>query len=291
MKKAKLHTRLIYMLPALVLFIAMVVVPVFMSLYNSFFDWDGINPKNFIGLANFKELLTDTQVRGALINTLKLTLVSTFLQLPLGMLIALIVTSKKIRGKKFFQSIYFLPVVLSASIVGIMWTQIYDPNQGLLNVFLDKIGLSSLKHAWLGEPKTALISVVVVMLWFYVGNYVLIYYGALTSIPADILEYADLEGVPPVTRFFKIQLPLIWPTIQLTTLLVIVNSLRYFDLVYIMTKGGPNHSTDVLATVIVQNAFDSMRFGYGSAISMFLFLLGSVFLVVINRMMQREDVY
>lgn len=291
MKKAKLHIRLIYMLPALVLFAGLVVVPVILSLYNSFFEWDGINSKIFIGLNNFKELIHDTQVKGALVNTLKMTFVSTCLQLPIGMLIALIVSSKKIKGKKFFQSIYFLPVILSASIVGILWTQIYDPNQGLLNVFLGKLGLQNLQHAWLGEPGTALVSVMVTMLWFYVGNYVLIYYSALQSVPADVMEYAELEGVPPITRFFKIQLPLIWPTIQLTTMLVIINSLRYFDLIYIMTKGGPNHSTDVLATVIVQKAFDSMRFGYGSAISMFLFLMGAVFIVIVNKLMQKENIY
>jgi len=291
MKKAKLHVRLIYMLPALVLFIGMVVAPVCMSLYNSFFDWNGINDKIFIGLSNFKEIIHDEVVKNALINTLKMTFVSTCLQLPIGMLIALVVSSKKVKGKKFFQSIYFLPVILSASIVGILWTQIYDPNQGLFNVFLGKIGMENLQHAWLGEPGTALGAVMIVMLWFYVGNYVLIYYSSLQSIPSDIIEYAELDGVLPIVRFFKIQLPLIWPTIQLTTMLVIVNSLRYFDLVYIMTKGGPNHSTDVLATVIVQEAFDSMRMGYGSAISMFLFLLGTVFILIVNKLMKKESIY
>ena len=222
---------------------------------------------------------------------MKMTFVSTCLQLPIGMLIALVVSSKKVKGKKFFQSIYFLPVILSASIVGILWTQIYDPNQGLFNVFLGKIGMENLQHAWLGEPGTALGAVMIVMLWFYVGNYVLIYYSSLQSIPSDIIEYAELDGVLPIVRFFKIQLPLIWPTIQLTTMLVIVNSLRYFDLVYIMTKGGPNHSTDVLATVIVQEAFDSMRMGYGSAISMFLFLLGTVFILIVNKLMKKESIY
>lgn len=291
MKKAKLHVRLIYMLPALVLFIGMVVAPVGMSLYNSFFDWNGINDKIFIGLSNFKEIIHDEVVKNALINTLKMTFVSTCLQLPIGMLIALVVSSKKVKGKKFFQSIYFLPVILSASIVGILWTQIYDPNQGLFNVFLGKIGMENLQHVWLGEPGTALGAVMIVMLWFYVGNYVLIYYSSLQSIPSDIIEYAELDGVLPIVRFFKIQLPLIWPTIQLTTMLVIVNSLRYFDLVYIMTKGGPNHSTDVLATVIVQEAFDSMRMGYGSAISMFLFLLGTVFILIVNKLMKKESIY
>ena len=111
MKKAKLHVRLIYMLPALVLFIGMVVAPVGMSLYNSFFDWNGINDKIFIGLSNFKEIIHDEVVKNALINTLKMTFVSTCLQLPIGMLIALVVSSKKVKGKKFFQSIYFLPVI------------------------------------------------------------------------------------------------------------------------------------------------------------------------------------
>lgn len=138
MKKAKIHIRLIYMLPALILFISMVVAPVGMSLYNSFFEWNGITDKIFIGFDNFKELIHDDMVKRALINTLKMTFVSTCLQLPLGMLIALIVSSKKVKGKRSLQSIYFLPVILSASIVGILWTQIYDPNQGLINGFLGK---------------------------------------------------------------------------------------------------------------------------------------------------------
>ncbi|HBN05747.1 sugar ABC transporter permease [Blautia liquoris] len=291
MKNVKMRIRLFYMLPAMAFFIGLVIIPVGMSLYNSFFEWNGINTKIFIGLGNFKELIKDKQISGALINTLKLTFASTFFQLPIGMVIALLVTGKKTKFKGLFQSVYFLPVILSSSIVGILWTQIYEPNLGLVNLLLEKLGLERFQHAWLGEPQTALYAVIFVMLWFYVGNYVLIYYGALESIPSDILEYSELDGVPPVTKFFKIQLPLIWPTIQLTTMLVVVNSLRYFDLIYIMTKGGPNHSTDVLATVIVREAFDSMRFGYGSAISMFLFLLGTIFIVIINRLMKKESVY
>lgn len=291
MKKVKPSTRLFYMLPALALFVALVILPVFMSMYNSFFQWDGIGAKIFIGIDNFKELIHDSQVKTALINTLKLTIVSTCLQLPAGMLIALIISSKKIKGKRFFQSIYFLPIILSASIVGILWTQIYDPNQGLLNFFLGKIGLEKYQHAWLGEPGVALNAVIITMLWYYVGNQVLIYYSALKSIPADVMEYAELDGVTPVVRLFKIQMPLIWPTIQLTTLLAVVNSLRYFDLIFIMTKGGPNHSTDVLASVIVQKTFDSFRFGYGSAISVFLFMLGVVFIIAINKIMKRDTDY
>lgn len=291
MNKMKVRTRAVFMAPTLVFFVGIVVLPVFASFYYSFFDWNGVSEKAFIGFRNFQEVWQDELVKNALINTLKMTFFSTLIQLPVAMVIALMITNRRIRGRKILQNIFFLPVILSSAIVGILWKQIYEPNYGLLNIFLGKIGKSDWQHAWLGEPGVALGAIIVVMLWYYVGNYVLIYFGALETVPMDVMEYARIDGVPPVKLFFSIQLPLIWPTIQLTTMLVIVNSLRYFDLVYIMTKGGPNHSTDVLATVIIQKAFDSMRFGYASAISMFLFFIGCIFILIINKIMKRETVY
>lgn len=291
MNKMKVRTRVVFMAPTLVFFVGIVVLPVFASFYYSFFDWNGVSEKIFIGFRNFQEVWQDELVKNALMNTLKMTFFSTLIQLPAAMIIALMITNRRIRGRKILQNIFFLPVILSSAIVGILWKQIYEPNYGLLNILLGKIGKSEWQHAWLGEPQVALGAIIIVMLWYYVGNYVLIYFGALESVPMDVMEYARIDGVPPVKLFFLIQLPLIWPTIQLTTMLVVVNSLRYFDLVYIMTKGGPNHSTDVLATVIIQKAFDSMRFGYASAISMFLFFIGCIFILIINKVMKREAVY
>lgn len=291
MKKIRKSTRIVFMAPTLIFFVGIVVLPVFASFYYSFFNWNGISEKTYIGLQNFKEVLTDELVRNALLNTLKMTFFSTVIQLPVAMVIAIMITNRRIKGRKILQNIFFLPVILSSAIVGILWKQIYEPNYGLINIFLEKIGRSDLQHAWLGEPEVALGAIIAVMLWYYVGNYVLIYFGALESIPMDVLEYARIDGAPPIKLFFSIQLPLIWPTIQLTTMLVVVNSLRYFDLVYIMTKGGPNHSTDVLATVIIQKAFDSMRFGYASAVSMFLFFIGCIFIFIINKIMKKEAVY
>ncbi len=290
MNSVKLRTRIIFMGPAFFLFIGIVVLPVFVSFYNSLFAWDGVTDRVFIGFDNFLKAFEDEIVIKAFVNTIIMTVASTIIQLPVAMIIALFITSKKIKGRSFFRSIFFLPVILSSSIVGILWMQIYEPNFGLLNNFLEFIGKPEWQHAWLGEPEVALRSVIAVMLWYYVGNYVLIYFGALQSIPRDVMEYTKIEGVPPVKLFFLFQLPLIWPTIQLTTMLVIVNSLRYFDLIYIMTQGGPNHASDVMATVIIRNAFSSMRFGYASALSMLLFFIGCIFILLISKIMNREDI-
>lgn len=180
---------------------------------------------------------------------------------------------------------YFLPVVLSSSMIGILWGQIYDPNFGLLNGLLEAVGLKQLQQIWLGDMKLALGCIIAVVVWQFIGNYILIYYTALHNISEDVLESARLDGAGVLKLFRYIELPLMWPVIRLTLILATVNSLKYFDLVYIMSNGGPNHASEVLASYVVKNAFNSMRIGYANTVAVLLLVLGIFFIVLYNKIL------
>lgn len=291
MKRVRTGTRMAFTLPAFLWFMAAVIVPIFVSIYYSFFEWDGISDKIFVGLANYKEMMGDKIVWRALANSLKMAFWSVLFQLPIGMFFAIILCNKKIKGRNFFRTAYFLPVVLSSALIGILWSQIYDPNYGLLNHLLDKVHLGQFKQLWLGDMNLSLGCVIVAVIWQFIGNYVLIYYMALHDVPEDVVESAKLDGVNPFQMFFQIQLPLIWPVIRLTLILATVNSLKYFDLVYIMTGGGPNSSSEVLATYIMKNAFGSMRMGYANTVAVLLLLLGIFFVVLFNKILTPKKQY
>lgn len=291
MKKVHPLIRCIFIFPALLWFLAIVIYPLFNSIQLSFFEWNAISSKSFVGIANYKEMLSDSIVITAVKNSLILTAAAVSFQLPIAMFFAVILSQSKLKGRNFFRTIYFFPVILSSALVGILWSQIYDPNFGLINGLLQFLGFSMANHAWLGSMDTAMGSVIVVVVWQFIGNYILIYYMSIQGISEDILEYASIDGAKNLTLFFKIQLPLIWPMVKITIILAIINSLKYFDLIYIMTSGGPSHSSEVLSTYIVNTAFNSMRFGYASTISVLLFGMGIFFLVITNTFLRMRKTH
>ena len=159
---------------------------------------------------------------------------------------------------------------------------------GMINGILYQLGIEA-QPLWLGDPKTSLGCVIAVVIWQFIGNYILIYYMALHNVSEDVIESALLDGAGPTRMFFNIQLPLIWPVIRLTLILATVNSLKYFDLVYIMTGGGPNASSEVLATYVLRTAFNSMRYGYGNAVAVVLLFLGIFFIVLYNILLKNRE--
>lgn len=284
-RKQRIASGIIFMSPALIIFSVIVIIPILVSAYYSLFDWNGISAKVFRQFDNYKRLLADPIVWKALKNSVYLTLGAFLIQLPIGMLLAVLLT-QKIKGSNLLRTLYFLPVMLSTAVLGILWGQIYDPNFGLLNHLLTKLGLENWTHAWLGDPKTALFAVIAVVGWQYIGFYIVIYFTALQGISEEVLESAKIEGAGQWRIFFKIQLPLIWPTLTFTILNCVINSLKYFDLIYIMTGGGPNHASEVLASYMMTNAFRLMDYGYGSAISTFLLVFGMLLAFVVNRLLR-----
>jgi raffinose/stachyose/melibiose transport system permease protein len=283
---SRLGSRLFFMGPALLIFLAVIIVPISMSIYYSFFQWDGVSAKVFNGFGNFNQLLHDPILWISLKNSVYLTLGALFIQLPVGLFLA-IVLGYKLRGSNFMKTIYFTPVMLSTAVLGILWGQIYDPNFGLLNNLLVQLGLDQWAHAWLGDEATALGSVIAVVAWQFIGFYIIVYFGALQGISDEVLEAARVEGAGEWKIIFSIQIPLIWPTITFTVLNCVINSLKYFDLIYIMTGGGPNNSSEVLASYMMKNAFRMMDFGYGSTISTFLLLFGLCLALIISKVLGR----
>ena len=281
---------LVFLLPALILFCGVLIAPIGASAYFSLFDWKGIGPKTFIGLANYKELFTSNSIgfMKALGNSLLLAALSVFLQLPLALALALAL-GKKVKGERAFLSVYFMPVLISTVVIGQLWLKIYNPDYGIINVFLRSIGLESWAKIWLGTTETALGAVLVPILWQYVGYHMLLLYAGVKSVPPELLEAAMLDGASngQVNRY--IVLPCIKPIIRISVIFAVTGSLKSFDMIYVLTNGGPLHATEVPSTLMINMLFLRNRYGMGSAIAVILILLCFGFALLINAIFREPE--
>lgn len=280
-----------FLFPALIFFVLIVFLPIFISGYYSTLDWDGLSKPVFVGLQNYKELFTNTT--GGFIlsikNSLLFVLVSVFIQLPISLFLALVLANG-VKGEKFFLNVYFIPVIISTVVIGQLWMKIYNPDYGLLNSFLKSIGLGSMAKTWLGDPKTALGASFVPTLWQYVGYHMLLMYAAIKSISTDIYEAAKLDGASGIKMAFKITIPLIKPMLKVCVTFSVIGALKIFDLVYVLTNGGPNHASEVPSTLLVNNIFVRSMYGYGSAIAIFIILECLILTGVIQKFFKVDDV-
>ena len=281
---------IIFLLPALILFCGVLIAPIGASGYFSFFDWNGFTQKTFIGLSNYKELFTSDSIgfMKALGNSLLLAVLSVFLQLPLALALALVL-GKKIKGERAFLSVYFMPVLISTVVIGQLWLKIYNPDYGVLNVALRALGLDNLTRIWLGEKATALGAVFVPILWQYVGYHMLLLYAGVKSVPPELREAAMLDGATDgqVNRY--IVLPYIKPIIKISVIFAVTGSLKSFDLIYVLTNGGPLHATEVPSTLMISMLFLRNRYGMGSTIAVLLIILCFGFALLINLIFKEED--
>ena len=282
---------LIFLLPALILFCGVLIAPIGASAYYSLFNWKGPGAeKIFIGLANYKELFTSNRLHftKALVNSLLLAVLSVGLQLPLALALALTL-GKKIKGERLFLSVYFMPVLISTVVIGQLWAKIYDPSYGILNAFLRSVGLENWAQIWLGDKKTALGAVLVPTLWQYVGYHMLLLYAGVKSVPTELREAAMLDGATDgqVNRY--IVLPYIKPIIRISVIFAVTGSLKSFDLIYVLTNGGPLHATEVPSTLMIRMLFNAKRYGIGSAIAVLLIVLCFGFALLISAIFREED--
>ena len=237
----------IFILPAFLLYGVFVLIPIIYNIYLSMFQTDLMGKKNFVLFRNYMNLLNDKIFLKALKNNGMLVVGSLLAHLPLALLFGNFIFIK-IRGSRFFQSVFFLPSVICGAGVGLLFNMIYNSEFGLLNTFLDLIRLSGLKHAWLSEEKTVMLALIIVVMWKYVGYHMVIQLAAMKSIPDSLFEAARIDGATTWQQFTKITYPLIKHVIKIDVVLIITGSLKYFDLVWTMTKGGPNHASEVMAT-------------------------------------------
>jgi raffinose/stachyose/melibiose transport system permease protein len=273
--------------PALLLFLIFVIIPICWSAYYGLFDWKGIGAAKFIGFGNYLEAIQDPIFWLSFKNNMLVVAASVFGQVPIALILALLLL-KNSWFHKFIRSAVFMPMVLSSVVVGIIWGYIYHPEIGILNFLLDRLGLTSWKQLWLADPDISMYSIMVPIIWNYIGPYLIIFIAALQNIPGEIDDAAKIDGVDGSRKLFSITLPMIWDTIKVVIVLCISGSLKAFDLIYIMTGGGPAHSTEVLASYMYNNTFAIYRFGYGSAVSTTIIILSLILIAGSQYLMKKE---
>lgn len=280
---------ILFILPALLLYLSMIIIPIFTSMYYSSLEWDGIGKSEFIGLLNYFNLIIDNNDNFymAIGNSLYLAFLSVFVQLPIAFLIARVL-AKGVKGEGIFRSLYFMPVIISTVVIGQMWRKIYNPQFGLLNKLLEIVGLDSLTQQWLGNTETALIAVFIPLIWQFVGYHMLLFYAAIKSVPKDILDAAKIDGANFWTETFHIIIPIVSYIIEICVILAIIGSLKTFDLIYVLTGGGPLHSTEVPSTMMFNSIFHRMSYGYGSSMAVFIVIECLIITVVIKAIFKKR---
>jgi raffinose/stachyose/melibiose transport system permease protein len=269
----------LYVLPALILIGVLIYIPLGLSGFYGLMKWDGIGEMEFIGLKNYIEGIKDLKFWESAYHSFLLALFST-LSLFIYLGIALILSSK-IKGANLLRKIYLIPMLLSSVAIAQLWIKIYNPANGILNTLLRALGVEN-PPAWLGDTSIVLYSIFVPILWQYAGFYILIYYAALKNIPESLIEAARIDGASAWQIAFRIKAPLIKGVFSVTVVLAIVGSLKYFDLIWVMTGGGPSGASEVMASYMYKTAFNSYNYGYGSAIG-FLLLVISIIVTYITR--------
>jgi N-acetylglucosamine transport system permease protein len=282
-----------FLLPALLLYGTFVLWPYAQAIYVSFTEWRGVSPsKPWVGFENYQRAWEDTRLRDALSRNGQILVVLPLVTITIALTFAALFTqgTNAIRGAGFYRVVFFFPQVISAVIVGMLWSYVYHPNIGLLNGVLGAVGLDSLERAWLGNPATILWSIVAVMVWSSVGFYMVIYIASMQSIPTSFYEAAVLDGANRWTSFKDITFPLIWETLRTTLIYIGIIALDVFVLVQVMTGGGvgSGRRAEVAALYLYNQAFDRSRWGYASAIGVILLVLTLILSVVIMRLTRRE---
>ncbi|WP_147804914.1 carbohydrate ABC transporter permease [Alkalicoccus halolimnae] len=260
----------LYTLPALLLILVLIYVPIVLTGYYGLMDWDGIGAMTFVGLENYAALITDGMFWSSAYHSLLLALFSVG-SLVLYLAVSLVLSSN-MKGADLFRKIYLIPMLLSSVAIAQLWMRIYHPTNGVMNRFLTTIGIEN-PPLWLSDTSIVLFAIFIPIIWQYAGFYIIIYYAALKNVPKELEEAAKIDGATPVQIAYKIKLPLIAGVIKVTIVLAVIGSLKYFDLIYVMTDGGPNGASEVMASYMYKLAFRTNDFGYGSAVGFFLLVL------------------
>lgn len=272
---------LLYLCPAVLVLGIFFVVPFFQTVLYSFYDWDGIGDKVFIGINNYKEILNLKLFQDSIVRVLQFAVIQPVIQVSFGLILAYMLRGT-IRGGKFFRSIYFMPVVISSAAVSVMFTILYDFDFGLFNTLLRSIGLGKVAKPWLSTKSTAFYAVILVAIWQQMGMIFVVLLSAMQGVSDDLFEAASLDGANTMQSFFHIALPSVLPIIKICIILGVSSALKNFDYVSILTKGGPAGSSHVPATIMYDKAFVGFRWGLGSSIAIFIFLIGVMFTLLFN---------
>ncbi len=274
---------LVFILPALIGTFIFIVIPIFCSFGLSFAKWDLLNPVQFVGLANYKELFSEALFYKLLLNTVVYAVSVSVFGVIIPLILAAILNSK-IRGSEFYKTAYFLPFITPMIVIGIIWEWIFDPNIGVLNNILN------LHINWLYDVHYAMPALIIVSVWKLIGYNMIIFLSSISGISQSLFEAAKIDGANPVQTFKSITVPLLSPTIFFVVIITAISSFQVFDLIYLMTQGGPLDSTNVLVYAIYKNAFEYFNVGKASAIAYVLFTIILV-LTLIQWNLRKKLVY
>lgn len=289
-RRAENLTGFLFALPALIIFTIFVVYPLLDIFYGSTLDWDGITKGTFIGLENYKELFTDKLFYRSLLNGFICAFVLTPVELGIGTVLALALLEKNIRGKSILRRSYFMPVVLSITVVCQLWIAMYDPSNGLFNKIFEALGIPY-QQEWLSSMGiSSLLAVIVVSAWQNVGyQFILIYAGA-KSIPSHYYEAAQIDGATKFKTHLKVTIPMLAETYRMCLIFIFIGGLNMFGHMQIMTGGGPGTSTYTLPYMMYRESFKTGKYGYGSAIAVMIMLQCLLVVIFINRHVAREKI-
>ncbi|MCP4382297.1 MAG: sugar ABC transporter permease [Hyphomicrobiales bacterium] len=293
MERRDTFWRVVLLAPVLTVFSVFVLWPLIDSFRYSITNWNGFSSDfDVVGLANFARVFSDPQFFNAIANTAVWMVAALVVPTLLGLGLALLLNTG-LRGARIFKSIFYLPICLAAVIVGQIWIWIYQPDWGLLNTTIETVtGMRRFNFAWLAEPSTALGSVILAWSWQQTGLAMVIFLAGLTAIPRELLEAADIDGVNRWKQTRHIVLPMLRPATVVVIALSVINSLKGFDILYIMTGGGPFQSSNTLAYFMYEESFKKYRMGYGSAISVVLFLIAlSIIYLYFRQLRKLDEVY
>lgn len=268
-KKGDFLSAMLFLSPTLVIFTAFILFPVFFSFYLSFHSWNMFSgDTTFVGLENYSRMIQDAEFWQVLGNTA----VYTFGTIPINMALSLWVAyllNKKLKGKKFLRTAFFAPVIISPVAAAVIWRWMYDPNFGLVNYLISFLGIGSIN--WLNEPTAAMFALIIMGVWKTFGINMILFSAGLQGIPDNYYEAAELDGAGKWAKFYHITIPMLAPTTFFIMIMSMISSFQVFDIVYVLTSGGPMGSTKVLVFYVYEYAFKFFEMGYASAISYFLF--------------------
>ncbi len=279
---------ILFAAPAAVLFGIVIVIPLFQTFYYSFFEWNGIRTEAFRGLDNYRKMFTSREINTSLINSIVYAVFLVVYQVGLGTAFAFILTQARVKGRLIFRNLYFIPVLLSVSVVAQLWIWIYNGEYGLINQLMKALGINWSQN-WLNQKWTSLLAVAFVEAWKGMGYIMLIIYAGVRNIPEVYNEAAAIDGASALQKFRHITLPLAAPTIRVTVVMCLTNGFRAFDTTYLMTGGGPGIFTYNLTIMMYEAMMRKVDYGYGSAIAAFIVVICVGLMYAINRATQRYD--
>ncbi len=283
----------LFIAPAALALILTTAVPMIDAIMLSLQNWNGMTPPTWAGFGNYLRLLHDATFFRALWHTVYFTFWTVILQTILPLLIANLLSSG-IRGSTVFRTLYFMPVIISLAISGLLWAMLFEPNFGAVNSILRAIGLGAFAPLWLAGTSTVMPSVIIVSVWQSLGFYLVIFFAALQSVPKDLYEAAELDGANAWTRFMNVTVPTIRPVILIVVVLNTINGIKVFDQIWVMTAGGPNYASATLGTYLYSIAFGAMgasnsRLGYATAIAIVILVLSIVVSIIQIRLGRRRN--